>query len=948
MATKNPDAIAIDGISGTKWTYRQMITKSNQIAAALMKQNVAPLSPVAVYEEPSPEWIFSLLAVMFMGGIYVPLDLSIPRARLATILKSCQPSAILVDESTALKLDGLNLSRDISIVNVCSVSEPTSYVIQIRARACDPAAILFTSGTTGIPKGVILSHEALRNHDEGVTHKHGFGAEAVLQQSALSFDLSLNQIFVALGNGGSLVIVPRSFRGDPVAIIKLIIDKGITYTSATPSEYLSWLQYGFTDASRSKTWRFATSGGEQYPLKLWEEFKKLQHLLGHEFRTFNAYGPTEVSLSSNETEISLKKQPDQQVTAGHALPNCSFHIVDDDLNPLPVGMPGEVCVGGAGVALGYLNDDDGTKRKFVHDPFASSFSVSKGWTRRYRTGDRGVLRDDGALEILGRVEGDTQIKLRGLRIEMEDIENTILRSANGVIAKAVVIPQGEPLVLIAHVVFSSTFASQNPSSFLQQLASSLPLPQYMRPAAIIPINAIPLTTHGKIDRQALALEPITDGFESHPESKPLTSTESRVRKIWHEVLPSHTRLVDKIDTDSDFFQVGGSSMLLIKLRELIANKFGTSLSIMRLFEYSTLGAMVSALEDSTSIKSTDIDWEYETDIPTEYSGRISHQPVKVEIAKLRRVILTGSTGFLGKEVLRQLIALPSIEKVHCIAVRSHEKLDDFSDSVKLKIHRGDLAIPRLGLPEEVAESIFGEADAIIHNGADVSFLKTYQSLKGPNVDSTKELVRLSLARRLPVHYISTMSLLRLTRSEKYGAHSLAPFPPPPGFADGYAATKWVSEVFLEKANAKLGLPVWIHRPSSITGEGAGDLDVMSNMLKFGRTMKAVPDTSGWKGSLDFISVEQAAKRILKELIGEHRAGELTATPTSTPLIHVHQSGELVMPVGDMQRFLETESGTSFEVLSLRAWIDKAVENGLSSLVAEYLCSFVGKEGIVFD
>lgn len=156
----------------------------------------------------------------------------------------------------------------------------------------------------------------------------------------------------------------------------------------------------------------------------------------------------------------------------------------------------------------------------------------------------------------------------------------------------------------------------------------------------------------------------------------------------------------------------------------------------------------------------------------------------------------------------------------------------------------------------------------------------------------------------------------------------------------------MSEVFLEKAHAKLGLPVWIHRPSSITGEGAGDLDVMSNMLKFGRMMKAVPDTSIWKGSLDFISVEQAAKSILKELIGGHSAGGLTTAPTSPPLNHVHQSGELVIPVGDMQSFLEMESRASFEVLSLRAWIDKAVEHGLSSLVAEYLGSLVGKEGMV--
>lgn len=925
-----------------------MVGRSKQIAEALVKLNIAPLSSIAVHEEPSPEWIFSILAIMFIGAIYVPLDPSLPSARLATMVKSCEPSAILVDEFTASKLDGLNLSRDISIINVSNISEPTSDTIQIHARACDPAAILFTSGTTGVPKGVILSHEALRNHEESVTNLHGFGAEAVLQQSALSFDLSLNQIFIALVNGGRLVILPRSFRGDPNRIVKVIIDKGITYTSATPSEYLSWFQYGFPDVSRSKTWRFATSAGEQFPLKLWDEFEKLHNLFDHEFRTFNIYGPTEVTISSNETEISLKTRPDQKITVGRVVPNCSSYVVDNDLNPLPVGIPGEICIGGAGVSLGYLNDDDGTKKKFVHDPFASTFSTSKGWTRRYRTGDRGVLRDDGALEILGRIEGDTQIKLRGVRIEMEDIENNILQSANGVITKAVVVPRGEPLILIAYVVFSPNFAEQDRSNYLRQLVSNLHLPQYMKPATVIPINEMPLTAHGKIDRQALTFKPIAEGFQSHSESKPLTATENRLRQIWHEALPPQTRLVNEIDADSDFFQVGGNSMLMIKVRELIATQFGISLSIMRLFESSTLGVMAAALADSPSTKFTDIDWDYETDVQILSPKITSHRAANIGTAEGQNVILTGSTGFLGKEILRQLVALPSVEKVHCIAVRNQDKLDDLSNSVKVRIHSGDLAMPRLGLSEEVADSIFGEVDAIIHNGADVSFLKTYQSLKGPNLGSTKELVKLSLARRIPIHYISTISLLRLARSENFGAHSLAAFPPPPGIVDGYMATKWASEIFLEKAHAKLGLPVWIHRPSSITGEGVGDLDVMSNMLKFGRAMKAAPDTTGWRGSLDFISVEQAATGILKEVMGanENGADELgTAPRPSAPLRHVHQSGELVVPVGEMQRFLERESGTLFETLSLRAWIDKAVEHGLNSLVAEYLHSWVGKKDV---
>ncbi|KAL9121258.1 MAG: hypothetical protein Q9187_002183 [Circinaria calcarea] len=943
IIVRQPNSIALKDTQGNNWTYQQMKYRINSIAAALLSANVTPTAPVAVFQEPTPDWICSMLAVMRIGAIYVPLDINIPVPRLALMLETCHPSAILVHDATAADAERLKSSPPILILNISSIPASALGTIQVKACAKDPAAILYTSGTTGIPKGVILSHSSLRNQIEVVINTHKFGSETVLQQCALSFDLSLDQVFTALSNGGLLIVAPRAIRGDPIGLVKVIVDEMVTYTSATPSEYLSWLHYGFSDLVHSNNWKFALSVGEQYPLKLYEDFREIRRQLKGSLRLFNVYGPTEVTVSSNRTELSLGAVPDQRVPAGHTLPNCSVYIVDEDLKPVPIGVPGEVCVGGAGVAIGYLNNDEQAKQKFVSDAFMSSHFIANGWTRIYRTGDRGMLREDGALEIHGRIHGDTQIKLRGIRIEIEDIENTILRVAEGALAETVVTPQGEPPILIAHAVFSSTFAGDSQSKFLQQLIPTLPLPQYMRPAAIIPIKSMPLSLHGKIDRRALERLPIENSLERPAPSDHLTATESRLRQIWEEVLWEHVTQVYSIDADSDFFHVGGNSMLLIKLQGLVQDHFNANLSVMRLFECSTLRAMAVAIQDSGSIKLASIDWEGETALPEDLLKPLPHGNAQITLYTPRIIILTGSTGFLGKEILRQLIVSPNVDKVHCIAVRTEGKLGELLDSGKVVVHTGDLGLQRCGLSAQAASSIFNEADAVIHNGADVSFLKSYQSMKPSNVESTKEIIKLLRGRKIPVHYVSSVAVGRLNKAETFGETSLASFPPPPGFADSYAATKWASEIILEKAHARLGIPIWIHRPSSITGEEVPEMDVMNNLLKFARLTKSVPESNRWKGYLDFISVAHAASGILKEVLQNR------SDATVAPLEYLHQSGDVVIPMDSLKAFLENESGTPFEGLALREWIERAKEHGLNGLVAEYLSAIDGMQvAVVFQ
>ena len=583
IIAERPKAVSLKELSDRSWTYEQLGKEVDYISSALLNAGVTKGSVVAVLQEASACLIFSLLAILRIGAIYTPLDVNIPAERFQVIVADCEPAVILVNANTVIKAGDLGLPASVAVLDISNL--PYGEHIQVTTiTSSDPAAILFTSGTSGVPKGVVLSHGNFRNHVEALTVTHGFGSETVLQQSSLGFDMSLNQIFIALANGGTLVIVPESLRKDFAAVSGIILDYEITYTSATPSEYLAWTRHGSSSLLQSKSWKFATSGGEKFSAELVSAFQQLKDHFEHSFRIFNAYGPTECSFSSNELEVAIESQ---QMTAGKTLPNYAVYVVDEELNPLPIGFPGEICISGAGVAIGYLNNPE-PERRFLKTSFSE---------KAYRTGDRGVLHADGALEILGRIDGDTQVKLRGLRIELQDIEHAMLKAANGLITEVVVTTRGNPTLLVAHVVLSST-CSADTQLFLQTLAASLPLPQYMRPTTAIAIDRIPLTNSGKIDRKTLQALPLPSS-SSQEGSPSLTSTENRLAKVWESVLPAQTHGLYTLTPTSDFFGVGGNSMLLIELPNVVRREHDIDLPLLRLFEHSTLSAMASAIHSTS-------------------------------------------------------------------------------------------------------------------------------------------------------------------------------------------------------------------------------------------------------------------------------------------------------------------------------------------------------------
>ncbi|KAI0869277.1 putative hybrid NRPS/PKS enzyme [Hypoxylon argillaceum] len=924
MVLKFGDKIALsDGQQ--QLTYSQMARRVNSLSFALSKRMAGHGSKIGVFLEPGVEWICSLLAILRLDATYIPLDSRIGMDRLTAIVEDCRPDVILIGPST--ESDSRQLTSFSEMINVAHVGDDADSCVPNSAKSDSVAAIMYTSGSTGRPKGIVMKHHTFRNNIESSTEKWFFreGREITLQQSSYSFDMSLSQTFLTLSNGGTLYIVPRRFRGDPLTISSIIASQGITFTETTPSEYVSWVHHGNAENLRGSNWRVAVSGGEMVTEALTKAFQEVGK---PSLRLIDCYGPTEITFCSSSKEINYQDVQNAQTPGGSGLqtwPNYSVAIVDRNMKPMPIGMPGEVLIGGAGVVAGYLHSELDAQG-FVRDSFASPEFVENGWLRAHRTGDFGRLGGDGSLHLGGRISGDTQVKLRGIRMDLREIESAILKMGEGrIVDAAVAVRDAKSTGSEFLVAFITAVDPALDDAALDSILQRLPLPQSMRPSVMVRLDSMPYNASNKIDRLSLRSLTLPEKAKAGHDSAEMTAAESKLRSIWESVITAEIMSRYQISSVSDFFHVGGHSMLLVRVQSEIRKTFDVSLSLFQLFDASTLGRMATLIEDNASPEVDEvIDWEAETAV----SPEILRVPVSRRFVTTPEVVvLTGATGFLGRALLARLLDDDTVLKVHCLAVRKDfSSLPSRFKSPKVILHKGDLASPRLGLTESEASKVFAEANVVIHNGADVSFMKSYKSLKPTNLEATKELVRLSVPHQLSFHYISTASVTHLTGQESFERSSVSAYPPAPG--EGYIATKWASERYLEKVSDQCELPIWIHRPSSITGDGAPSTDLMTNLLTYSRLLKAVPDTNLWRGWLDFVAVKRVAMQIADEVYEDY------SWPGNVK--YLYESGDQEIPISDLKGVLEREQGAVFETLALGEWVKRALEKGLSPLLAGYL------------
>jgi len=481
---RTPNAVAVD-FEGEQLTYRQLGDRASRLASHLQELGVERNTLVAIWVERSAEMLVGLLGILKAGGAYLPLDPMFPRERLAFMLKDAQPLILLTQrrlltdvpehQAQAVYLDDLSSG---------SPGKPAPMRVQLDRDAGDLAYVLYTSGSTGKPKGVQIQHRALVNFLLSMQREPGITArDSLLAITTLSFDIAALELYLPLTVGARVLIASSEVASDGQQLLALMKERKPTIMQATPATWRMLLDSGWTGTSRLKI----LCGGESWGRELAAE------LLTRCQSLWNMYGPTETTIWSAVARI----EKDQPVLIGHPIDKTTFHILNEGGQPVPVGVPGELYIGGAGVAHGYLGHPDLTGERFVADPF----SLEPG-ARLYKTGDIVQRLPGGPIEFLRRA--DQQVKLRGFRIECGEIEALLERQAG--IRQCVVTVRGDDhgdQRLVAYIVPTDPQVALNREDLRGALQHRLP--NYMIPAAFTVIEKMPLTPNGKIDRRELSL-----------------------------------------------------------------------------------------------------------------------------------------------------------------------------------------------------------------------------------------------------------------------------------------------------------------------------------------------------------------------------------------------------------------------------------------------------------
>ncbi|MBV7326659.1 amino acid adenylation domain-containing protein [Chloroflexi bacterium TSY] len=565
---QTPHSLAIS-FDEDRLSYLQLNERANQLAHYLIKQGIGPDVPVGICLERSLDMVIALYGILKASGAYVPLDPSYPQERLEFMIKDAQAPLVLTSEHLIEKLPA-HTGRTICLdAEQQAISQECSTNPEYKATKENLAYIIYTSGSTGVPKGVMIDHEAICNRLYWMQETFNLTeAGAVLQKTPFSFDVSVWEFFWPLMVGARLVIAQPNGHRDPHYLTEIIIKEQITTLHFVPSMLQGFLDAGNLQSCDSLC-RVICSG-EALSVDLQHRFFEQSNA-----RLYNLYGPTEAAVDVTFWAC----QPDSTratIPIGRPIANTQIYILNSHLEPVPIGVPGELCIGGIQVARGYLNRPQLTDEKFVPDPFCDEPSK-----RLYKTGDRAKYLPDGTIEFLGRV--DHQVKIRGFRIELGEIE-TVLRSQPGV-QEAVVLAREESLEHKRLVAYIVPEAGQSVTGSELQNALQQRLPSYMIPSAFVMVASFPQTSSGKIDRNAL---PLPDRATLEVEERFVlarSETETQLANIWSQVLR-----LDKVGVHDNFFQLGGDSILSIQIVSK-ANQAGLHLAAKDIFQYQTIAEL---------------------------------------------------------------------------------------------------------------------------------------------------------------------------------------------------------------------------------------------------------------------------------------------------------------------------------------------------------------------
>ncbi len=573
QAVRNPDALAV--VYGREeMTYRELHARSNRLANRLRKLGVGPDVLVGICLERSHEIAVAVLAVLKAGGAYVPVDPQYPRDRVAFMLEDSRAAVLITEEALLTRLPDnmpavICLDRDRATLMSESEEQPASGVT-----SADLAYVIYTSGSTGKPKGVEVRHRSVVNFLASMRREPGFSeCDRLLAVTTLSFDIAGLEFYLPLTTGACVVVAPHSALADGAALARLIREARVTVMQATPVTWRLLLEFGWEGMPELKI----LCGGEALPREL------ADRLLTKGAEVWNLYGPTETTIWSTVHRVDSRHG---SVPIGKPIANTQVYVLDGHFHLVPKGVPGELYIGGDGLAKGYLRRPELTTERFVPHPFRVGEKL-------YRTGDLVRWLPDGCLEYIGRM--DHQIKLRGFRIELGEIETALEQQPD--IRQAVVlvredVPNDQRLTAYITLRDGATASEKK-----LRAALSSRLPEYMLPLQWVFLDAFPLTPNRKVDRRALPVPEYDETSSSHS-ALATTDSEVKVVGIWQDLL-RRTR----VGTDDNFFDLGGHSLLVVQLQSRLRKQLGCEISLVELFQRPTVSA-IAALLDAEKANST--------------------------------------------------------------------------------------------------------------------------------------------------------------------------------------------------------------------------------------------------------------------------------------------------------------------------------------------------------
>lgn len=820
----------------------------------LLDQGVGPGDVVAVELPRGADWIAAMLGTWASGAIWMPIDPDLPPARKDQMLRIAD-AVLLVDGFKGItpSIDPLNVQRT----------------------ADDPAYVLFTSGSTGEPKAVVVPHGAIATYTRSAADRFAIDdTDRVLHFAALGFDTGLEEVLTAMLSGAPVVARTDEMLAGVPAFLREIERLEISVLDL-PTAFWHELVVGMDGLALPDCVRLVILGGEAVRPDAVTQWRRL---VCDDVELLNTYGPTEATIVS--AWYTIEGEVGDDIPIGAPVPGAILRVLDDQGRRVPVGVRGELCIGGAGLASGYRGDDDATARAFIdHDG-----------ERLYRTGDRAAWRPDGLLAFHGRVDG--QVKIRGQRVETAEVERVLATRDDVEAAVVAARPGPTGPVLRAWV---ATAAAGTSSEALRGWLSER-LPDAMVPVSIELVDEFPTTRHGKIDVVALP-DPVLAGDDGACSDADAGADEPSDLELALVDAFEETFGVTGLDRHADFFALGGDSLTAVRLMTRLEGS-GVRPPFRALLEAATPAGIAAAMESGAAgggvlpadhwlVRAATLDDDITPVHPAPAEGRPSWC-----------ALLTGATGFLGAYLVKEILERTDAEVIALVRardtaeaearLRAHLEEHDVwgvKAEGRVRVVVGDLARPRLGLSEDDWRTVSEDVDTIWHSGAIADFVRPYEHLEDANVGGTREVLRLAVTERTKVvHHVSTIGI--------FDTLDPAAHPTPTedadllAFADvigGYAQTKWVAERLVREAMAR-GLPATIHRPGRLVAAASTGVinedDMTARLLAACLQVACVPDVDG---PTDATPVDFAAAAIVALATAADGRGKTSHVMNPTPV-----------------------------------------------------------------